>query len=84
MKPFYFLYFLLFLVILLSCSGCAVRNETLYIAEGLVTMQIIDNKPKIRVASGLDDCKWRARVKVHDLDGGNHEIWLKCKIPFSM
>ena len=75
----------LILIVLISIiSGCTIINEELRIANGLVTLKVIDNKPKVRLASGLEDCRWRARVQVHDLDNGNHEVWFICKIPFSM
>lgn len=59
-------------------TGCAVRDETLYIAE-VVEVRIENNKPKVRVASGFDECRWRGKVR---LQAEEYEIWFKCQIPF--
>ena len=68
-------------ILLVSLVGCVhIQDETLYVADGLITMQIVDNKPKVRVATGLDECKWRARVQVHDLDA-DQQLWFRCRFP---
>lgn len=75
---------LVLLGLVAALSSCTIVNETLIIANGLATVKVINNKPKVRVSTGIDDCKWRGRIKLSDLSDGDHEIWIRCKIPFSM
>lgn len=70
-----------FLGIWWQLTGCAFKNEELHIADSLVIVKMENNKPKVRVASGFDECKWRG--KYHSTTE-NYEIWLKCKIPLSL
>ena len=62
-------------------SGCAFKNEELHIANSFVIVKMENNKPKVRVASGFDECKWRGKVHFESED---YEIWLKCKIPLNL
>lgn len=80
MKPFYYLYALLLIIVLLANTGCTIINEELIILNGLATVKVINNKPKFRLASGLEECKWSGRVEVDDLSDGNHEVIFKCKL----
>lgn len=70
-------------IVLLSIAlgGCTIINEELIILDGLVTVVVIDDKPKVRVSTGIKECKWRGRasLKVDD-----YEVWVKCSIPFTL
>jgi len=62
-------------------AGCAIKNEELHIVDSLIIVKMENNKPKVRVASGFDECKWRGKVHFESED---YEIWLKCKIPLNL
>ena len=75
---------LLILAGVILIASCTIVQQELIILDGLATVKIINNKPKFRMATGLDECKWGGRVKLDDLDGGDHEITFKCKIPIKL
>lgn len=63
-------------VVVLS-AGCVVRDETMYIAGDLVTVTVRDSRPRVRVSTGLDDCKWRARGNLNSED---YAVYIECKV----
>ena len=71
--------FLISLLCLLNTSCVRIHDETLYIAGDLITVQVNDNKPKVRVATGVDECRWRAKV---DIPEKEWELWFLCERPF--
>ena len=64
--------------IAIVCTGCVMLDETLIIAGGLATIQIIDNRPRVRVSTGVEECKWRARG---NLNQGDYAVHVQCRIP---
>lgn len=76
--------------LLLTCllglfmASCTIIDEELIIANGLATVKMVDDRPKVRVATGVDECKWKARIEFHDLNEGDHEVWFLCEVPFKI
>lgn len=68
-------------LLIAALSGCTIINEELIILDGIVTMRVEDNKPKVRVATGIEACKWRGRGSFAK---DNYEVWVKCSLPFSL
>lgn len=61
-------------------SGCAIHDEVLYIGGDLITVRMQEGRPKVRVSTGIHNCKWRGRVSFSDMSEGNHQIWIKCRV----
>lgn len=72
---------LLTISLLVGLSGCAIHDETMYIAGELVTIKFEDNRPKVRVSTGIEHCKWRGKAQIQS---ANYEVWMVCSIPWSM
>ncbi|CAL9963671.1 hypothetical protein VPHD249_0093 [Vibrio phage D249] len=66
------------LALLIATSGCAIKDETLFIAGDLITVQMRDNRPDVDVSTGLDECKWDGSGNVLD---NEYELVFKCKFP---
>lgn len=69
------------LLISMALAGCTIVDEELRVMDGLVTLRVEANKPKVRVATGIEACKWRGRAS---LAKDNYEVWLQCSIPFTL
>ena len=65
----------------LLLTGCAVVDNELRIAGDLIVVSVINNKPKVRVSTGVDECKWRGTLSFQTYD---YELWVKCSIPFTL
>lgn len=66
------------LTLILLISGCSIHNETLDIGSGLLTVQMVDSKPKVRMATGIDECRWRGKGNITE---GEYEAHFQCSIP---
>lgn len=72
-----FLLMIFVVAVVVLSTGCVVHNETLYVAGELVTVRFEDNKPRVRVSTGLDECKWRAKGNISEDD---YSIRIECKV----
>lgn len=61
----------------LLISGCSIHNETLDIGDGIVTVKMVGNKPKIRAATGLEECRWRGKGNINKSE---YEVHFQCSI----
>ena len=61
---------------MLALSGCAIRDERLSIADDLVVINFEDNRPKVRIATGSDYCKWRGKLNVEL----HYFVGIECRI----
>lgn len=68
------------ILLLYTLTACTIVDEELRIANELIIIRMENDKPKVRVATGLEDCKWRAKVEVNDLSDGEHELHLQCAV----
>lgn len=68
-------------LVTLLLVGCTIRNEVLYVGGELLTVEMVNNKPKVRVGTGIDECRFRGRVQLSDLDDGEHNLNIECKVP---
>lgn len=69
------------LLISMVLAGCTIIDEELIVLDGLVTLRVEANKPKVRVATGIEACKWRGRAS---LAKDNYEVLLHCSMPISL
>ncbi|CAL9978671.1 hypothetical protein VPHD51_0106 [Vibrio phage D51] len=65
------------LILCLLLSGCAIKDESLIIANELIVVKMEDNRPRVRLATGLEECKWRARGNIQE---GEYEALFLCSI----
>ncbi len=65
------------LILCLLLSGCAIKDESLIIANELVVVKMEDNRPRVRLATGLDDCKWRFRGNLRE---GEFKVLFLCSM----
>ena len=70
-------------IVLLSIAlgSCVIVNEELLILNGIVSIKVVDDKPKVKVSTGIKECKWRGRASLRVDD---YEVWVKCTIPFTL
>lgn len=59
------------------CTGCTMLDEQLVIGEDLVVITMGPDRPRVRVAAFVDECKWRAKWHL----GRDYEVRLECSVP---
>lgn len=57
-------------------SACTIVDEKLIIANELVVVNFEENRPKVRVATGSEHCKWRGKYNID----GHYYIGIECKV----
>jgi len=70
---------ILLTLLVISTVGCTIRDETLSIADDLVTVKLRENKPpKVTVATGIDECRWKGKYQI----SGDYDLGINCEYKF--
>ena len=70
------------LLLAFASVSCAVHDETLVVGGDLelVTVKFENNKPRVRVATGLDSCRWGGRYDIRQ--PSDYEVKILCSVSF--
>ena len=57
-------------------SACATHNGELRVLNGVITAKVENERLRVRVHTGVDECRWSGKYRK-----GDYQVQLQCTIP---